>query len=375
MHVVQANCGMVTNVELLRTLEEKRDSGDRMTEIDKHLLGILRSIVPTVFRGPQGSEICREYQAVMQYHNLKPREQLQLFNHAPSMDLELYLMIENCAARFPGSAVTNLLVDLTQALAGKRPSERYKSQVTLPVLSTTASSTSMDTPLPESPEMWHGIRRLSKNDWGTTTPPTEDTCKFIPTGVHPAEMQPLAKCSVTEFFPDSDFEIKLTEHTGYGLFTRKDLPAGKPIIPFCGQVTVNSPHNMYTARMVIDTPTAPLCFFIDAERTGGVARFINHACEGKNNVSTCVLWVTEWNEPALIVCSRCEIPANTEILLDYSVTIISDNPKDQSIPCQCGSVSCKKTLCPTTSASLPQAQTQVSIPPPTHKHHHHKRRL
>jgi len=84
-------------------------------------------------------------------------------------------------------------------------------------------------------------------------------------------------------------------------------------------------------------------FWIDATKFGGVARFINHSCEG--NLCLEIIRVGKFH-PHVGLFARRDLVAGEELSYDYHSirTPKRKVPNGVGVPCLCGTASCRKYL-------------------------------
>jgi histone-lysine N-methyltransferase SETD1 len=74
---------------------------------------------------------------------------------------------------------------------------------------------------------------------------------------------------------------------------------------------------------------------LDATSMGAFARFMNHSCE-----ANCFARIINMEgHKKIVVYSKVDIPAGSEITYDYKFPI-----EDDKIPCHCGAPTCRGTL-------------------------------
>ena len=132
-----------------------------------------------------------------------------------------------------------------------------------------------------------------------------------------------------------------TEDRGWGLLALEDIPKGRFVIEYVGEV-IN--EDELQARMESKERSTKHLYYlsldgkdtIDASRKGNLARFINHSCE-----PNCV--TEKWlvlSENRVGIFARVDIPAGTELTFDYNMHTFGST----KIPCHCGAPKCRKFL-------------------------------
>lgn len=129
----------------------------------------------------------------------------------------------------------------------------------------------------------------------------------------------------------------------WGLFATRRHSAGEPLIEYVGELVrlsvVEKRQRMYERegnngsyifRLSGDT-------YIDATRTGGKARFINHSCDP--NCETKIMDL--FGENHVVIVALRSIAPYEELVYDYKIEF---EPKDKRIRCCCGALCCKGWL-------------------------------
>jgi histone-lysine N-methyltransferase SETD1 len=109
---------------------------------------------------------------------------------------------------------------------------------------------------------------------------------------------------------------------------------------------VNNSNNIYNLIILILTPGVGSCYLfrldkddiVDATRTGGMARFINHCCEP--NAYARVISTDEliFDKHIVIFAAR-DIQEGEEITYDYKFPI-----EDTKLKCYCGASKCSGSM-------------------------------
>jgi DNA-directed RNA polymerase subunit F len=121
MEIISKNCGMLTNAEVMAVVEEQREKrGKRAADpelqnqqrIEKTTLSYLRKSAI----GKTSSAMCERFMGCMQKlqqeddkYYVTEAEMLQLVNHVPVTEVELHLILEDCASRFTSDMVDRVL--------------------------------------------------------------------------------------------------------------------------------------------------------------------------------------------------------------------------------------------------------------------------
>jgi hypothetical protein len=129
---------------------------------------------------------------------------------------------------------------------------------------------------------------------------------------------------------------------GLGLFAKRDMEKYTMVIEYKGLVIRNEVANK-REKIYEDQRRGCYMFRIDSEQVidatlhGGLARYINHACE-----PNCVAEVVEFEkEKKIIIISNRFIKKGEELTYDYKFEFEAQSSK---IPCNCGALSCRKWM-------------------------------
>jgi len=139
------------------------------------------------------------------------------------------------------------------------------------------------------------------------------------------------------------FEVRRSPIQGLGVFATRTIRRGTRIGTYSGEYLTEDEVNR---RYDDDSPARATTFlfqvsdslYVDAEREGGDARYINHSCD-PNCASEVV--GTE-----IVIRAIRTIPAGAEITYDYALQL-EDDPLPswpQLYACRCGAVSCRGTM-------------------------------
>lgn len=128
----------------------------------------------------------------------------------------------------------------------------------------------------------------------------------------------------------------LTEKKGWGLLTLEDIPPGRFVIEYVGEV-INAQE---LERRMAEGAGRPSYFLalsntetIDASKMGNLSRFINHSCEPN---CTAERWLV-LNELCVGIFAAKFIAAGTELTFDYNFAQHGGARQR----CYCGSSTCK----------------------------------
>ena len=139
------------------------------------------------------------------------------------------------------------------------------------------------------------------------------------------------------------FEIRRSPIQGLGVFATRTIRRGTRIGIYSGEyLTEDEVNRRYdddsTARATTFLFQVSDSLYVDAEREGGDARYINHSCD-PNCASEVV--GTE-----VVIRAIRTIPAGAEITYDYALQLEDDPlPSWQRLyACRCGAASCRGTM-------------------------------
>jgi SET domain-containing protein len=136
----------------------------------------------------------------------------------------------------------------------------------------------------------------------------------------------------------ADVSIFKTEKKGYGVRANSDIPAGRFIYEYVGEVI---DENRFRQRNVKYPGMGIKHFyfmslekdqFIDATMKGGLARFVNHSCNPNSETEK---WIVG-NKFRMGIFAKRDIKAGEEIVFDYNV----DRYGAEKQPCYCGEPNC-----------------------------------
>jgi len=118
MEVLDSNAGLVSNFELLEILRKKHtvvnDQGRKpvVPLIEAQVIGYLESS-PVANVSQKGAEECL---ARLEKYNLTKAETLQILNLVPTTEVEVHLIVEECAERLSTANSLALLADVKETL-------------------------------------------------------------------------------------------------------------------------------------------------------------------------------------------------------------------------------------------------------------------
>lgn len=141
---------------------------------------------------------------------------------------------------------------------------------------------------------------------------------------------------------NKDVEKFKTEHKGFGVRTKKDIPKKTSILEYTGEVLF---LEAFRQRMqtIYKTDQHHYCLelsgglVLDGHRMGSLCRFVNHSC--KPNCGMAKIYVD--GLPRMILQAEEDIPAGTELTYDYKFDNFEDMTPQQ---CYCGADTCRGTL-------------------------------
>ena len=122
---------------------------------------------------------------------------------------------------------------------------------------------------------------------------------------------------------------------GHGVFAEESIPVGTEIMSFTGEIL---PFDRFLQSNFTNDEdhiiqVGPASFMAPS---GGLDDFVNHCCEPN-------CWLRVRSETDVTLLALREINAGEELSFDYSLTSFRD-PFPWSMPCSCGSGSCRKII-------------------------------
>ncbi|KAH7913745.1 hypothetical protein BJ138DRAFT_1171124 [Hygrophoropsis aurantiaca] len=159
---------------------------------------------------------------------------------------------------------------------------------------------------------------------------------------------------------DIAIEIFKTKHCGWGARAVEDLPKGKVMGMFTGQLVrrehiENLPDSHANYIFDLDGTEAKGeanpgdKYSVDAFECGNWTRFVNHSCEPNMKVYSVVFdTVSSMNAPYVAFVAMKYIPAQTELTIDYdpyageeAVSVGKSKAAPNAKPCWCGAERCR----------------------------------
>lgn len=157
-------------------------------------------------------------------------------------------------------------------------------------------------------------------------------------------------------------EIHMTKFCGFGLRSPQDIVRGQFIDVYLGELITEATLDKRENAQVDGEPSYifTLDFFneedkankanrvhyqVDGENFGSSMRFVNHSCNANCSVFPVMLKEYDKNIYGLAVFALKDIPAMTELTLDYAPQIEDDDIGDYA-KCQCGEENCRGYLWP-----------------------------
>ena len=160
-------------------------------------------------------------------------------------------------------------------------------------------------------------------------------------------------------------EIFMTKSCGFGLRCPKDIVKGQFIDVYLGELITesmlvlreNAQENgepSYLFSLDWFNEQQPVVFYqIDGANFGTPMRFINHSCNANLRVFPTMSKEYDQNIYALAIFAMKDIPAMTELTLDYAPSPVDEDFEDldeDCVKCQCGEESCRGFLWPNSNA-------------------------
>ncbi|KAI0727588.1 SET domain-containing protein [Fomitopsis betulina] len=153
---------------------------------------------------------------------------------------------------------------------------------------------------------------------------------------------------------DVPLEVFHTGQSGWGVRATISIPIGKVLGVYTGKLVeyrdVAEEHRSYIFDLDVCDPPS---YSVDSYQHGNWSRFVNHSCEPNLQVYP-VVWdtVPELHQPYLAFVATTDIPARTELTIDYSPKLKAQPQKakgktrapDGAKPCRCGALQCRGWL-------------------------------
>lgn len=144
--------------------------------------------------------------------------------------------------------------------------------------------------------------------------------------------------------PYSTLEVKKSHIHGWGLFSRTNFDKNDMIVEYIGEKIRSCVADKREAKYEEEGVGSCYLFrldrddIIDATRTGGMARFINHCCE-PNAYARIVGTDDEGKQKHIIIFAARDIANGEEITYDYKFPL-----EETKLKCYCGASKCKGTM-------------------------------
>lgn len=161
---------------------------------------------------------------------------------------------------------------------------------------------------------------------------TSDLCSCTP---KTCNNRPFEKPFPKTYTKGSDVE-------GTGLFAGQDIPIGRWVIEYIGEVLSTSEYeyrSQYYAKTNCNfVATSNYNFIIDSSRSGNIARFSNHSC---NPNATAKDVIDNNGIVRIVLRAKKHISKDREIVWDYNEIVDTER---ELIACRCNSSKCRKTM-------------------------------
>jgi len=145
---------------------------------------------------------------------------------------------------------------------------------------------------------------------------------------------------------------------GWGLRSLSDVPAGKLVIEYVGDVL---DEKQMEERLTEQSQKKEKAFYImqldtglyvDARHRGNLSRFINHSCDPNCELQK---W-TVAGHPRIGIVAKKDIPAGSPLSYDYQFS----TQEEDFFACQCGAKRCRGTMAPKKFQS-PKVEKKVRL--------------
>jgi DNA-directed RNA polymerase subunit F len=127
MEVVQENCAMLSNYEVLSLLKDnKKAQNKKKRHQNTHVATILYSTLKYLEKTPckdQSPEVVTAFMQALEAFNLTKAEKLQLLNLRPSTAVEIQLLIEESEERLSEDQIEQLLNTIAEYLGSEEVEE------------------------------------------------------------------------------------------------------------------------------------------------------------------------------------------------------------------------------------------------------------
>lgn len=128
---------------------------------------------------------------------------------------------------------------------------------------------------------------------------------------------------------------------GWGLFTKLDIPKDDPIVEYMGE-TIRQPVADRREKAYEISGEGSCYLFrldrnriVDASKTGGMARFMNHCCDPNSAPRIISVDTDRGQEKKIVIFARKDLAVGDEVTFDYKFPV-----EDGSLKCHCGSSKC-----------------------------------
>lgn len=142
---------------------------------------------------------------------------------------------------------------------------------------------------------------------------------------------------------DALAEVRRSRIHGRGVFARRTIAAGTPVLEYTGERLGNeearrryseTDGRKITYLLRLDAHTS-----IDGAVGGGLARFVNHRC-----LPSCELLV---HKKRVFLITRRRVRPDEELTFDYHLVVRGDVDREtaeKAAPCRCGARRCRGTM-------------------------------
>uniref|UniRef100_A0A7S1U6A6 [histone H3]-lysine(4) N-trimethyltransferase n=1 Tax=Phaeomonas parva TaxID=124430 RepID=A0A7S1U6A6_9STRA len=138
------------------------------------------------------------------------------------------------------------------------------------------------------------------------------------------------------------FTLRRSAIHGWGLFARRTFESGEMMVEYLGETIGNAVGDAREA--FYEEVGIGSCYLfrlgrdeiLDATRSGGPARFINHCCDP--NADALVV-DTGAGGRKIVICARRDVMAGEEITYDYKFA-----SEDGKLCCNCGAPNCRGAM-------------------------------
>ena len=144
--------------------------------------------------------------------------------------------------------------------------------------------------------------------------------------------------------PNARLEVRKSHIHNWGLFSRTSFAQNEMIVEYIGEKIRQAVADHREARYEAEGVGSCYLFrldadeIVDATRTGGMARFMNHCCE-PNAYAKIVSTDAEGRDKHIIIFAARDIQAFEEITYDYKFPI-----EEKKLRCYCGATRCRGSM-------------------------------